>query len=267
MHVTDIFTYPVKSMAPLEHGRIEVSRRGLAGDRRWMVTDDNYRFVTGRLLGALAATAAKITDDGALVLGEGQDAVSVPVPGTSATIVEARVWRDTLALRDAGEPAARWLARRFGRPLRLVYQPSDIERLLPLEKAISAGDHVSLADAYPLLAIGTASLADLNRRLESPVTMRHFRPNIVLATDTAFVEDGLRQLSIGAVTFAVASPCSRCIFTTVDPQTGVKSRDGEPLQTLRSYRQGDDGQIYFGVNLVPLTTGVIEQGSLAAATT
>ena len=266
MHVTNIFTYPVKSMAPLEHTRIEVSRRGLVGDRRWMVIDENDRFVTGRLLGGLAASAVSVGEDGALLLEYGGDALGVPVPDASAAAVESTVWRDTLVLRDAGGAAAEWLSARFGRTLRLVYQPPDVERLLPAEKAVIAGDHVSLADAYPLLAIGTASLADLNKRLAAPVTMRHFRPNIVLETDTPHIEDGLKELSIGPVTFAVASPCARCVFTTVDPLTGVKHADGEPLHTLRQYRQGDDRQVYFGVNLVPLTTGVIEQGSTVNST-
>ena len=53
--------------------------------------------------------------------------------------------------------------------------------------------------------------------------------------------------------------CSRCTFTTVDPQTGVKSADGEPLKTLSSYRRADKG-VMFGQNLLVVRGGPIAVG-------
>ena len=51
--------------------------------------------------------------------------------------------------------------------------------------------------------------------------------------------------------------CTRCVFTTVDPETGTKDLKGEPLKTLRSFRSSLDPQErkeygtspFFGVNL------------------
>ncbi|XP_028178360.1 mitochondrial amidoxime-reducing component 1-like [Ostrinia furnacalis] len=31
-------------------------------------------------------------------------------------------------------------------------------------------------------------------------------------------------------------PCTRCAITTMDPETGARHPDSEPLKTLRSYR-------------------------------
>jgi len=32
----------------------------------------------------------------------------------------------------------------------------------------------------------------------------------------------------------------RCIFTTVDPDSGLKSKDQQPLKTLRNYRMNEE---------------------------
>ena len=36
-----------------------------------------------------------------------------------------------------------------------------------------------------------------------------------------------------------AKPCHRCIVTVVDPETGIRNKNGEPLKTLRTYRMTD----------------------------
>src|SRR5438477_7830 len=83
------------------------------------------------------------------------------------------------------------------------------------------------------------TLDDLNSRLARPVPMTSFRPNLVVAGAEAFAEDQWRRLRIGEVMFEVAKPCTRCIFTTVDPERGEKSADREPLLTLAKYRRFD----------------------------
>jgi uncharacterized protein YcbX len=51
----------------------------------------------------------------------------------------------------------------------------------------------------------------------------------------------------------VVKPCSRCILTTIDPQTGERSADREPLATLQSRAQADGAM--FGQNLVNDSNG------------
>ena len=51
--------------------------------------------------------------------------------------------------------------------------------------------------------------------------------------------------------------CTRCSFTTIDPESGTKDPSGEPLKTLRSFRSSLDTlerkeygtSPFFGVNL------------------
>ena len=88
--------------------------------------------------------------------------------------------------------------------------------------------------------------------------MRRFRPNIVVDNCEAFAEDSWKKIQIGEVVFRVAKPCSRCIMTTVDTDTGKKSGK-DPLATLAGYRRGEGG-IIFGQNLIHDNTGVIRVG-------
>lgn len=51
-------------------------------------------------------------------------------------------------------------------------------------------------------------------------------------------------------------------MTTVDPNTGVKSKDGEPLKTLRKFRSFGElkGSPAFGVNTTPDVLGMVKVG-------
>lgn len=83
--------------------------------------------------------------------------------------------------------------------------------------------------------ITEASLAELNSRLEEPVTAQQFRMNFVVKGSTAFEEDKWDWVKIGDVILRNVKPCTRCIFTTVDPETGTKNPKVEPLKTLKRY--------------------------------
>lgn len=257
MQVIEIYNFPVKSMAPQSTRFSEVTPRGLVQDRRWMVVDAKDRFVTGRFIPQLVTCTATVRGQ-FLVLERGGASIQVPFPDANARLREVAVWRDSVHALDAGDAVADWLEVQFGRALRLVYQAEDHHRWLPAEKARQPSDEVSFADGYPLLLIGTASLEELNSRLERPVSMQHFRPNVVIQTSVPFIEDSWSLVQLGAVRFELASRCSRCIFTTVEPDSGEKRADGEPLRTLRQYRTVEaEGGIMFGMNAIPRSTGVI----------
>ena len=91
------------------------------------------------------------------------------------------------------------------------------------------------------------------------MSFRNFRPNIVFRGAPAFQEDSWKEIEIGAAKFDVAKCCSRCILTTVDPDTGDKREDGEPIKTLGDYRRSNEG-IMFGINLIPRLKGNIKVG-------
>ena len=131
--------------------------------------------------------------------------------------------------------AAAWLEAFLERECRLV-------RFDPQHRRLSAriwtGDLEAenrFSDGFPVLVIGQASLVDLNSRLERPLPMNRFRPNIVMEGLGAYEEDRIDELYDDTVTFRLVKACTRCKVTTTDQETA--GLDGkEPLQTLKSYR-------------------------------
>jgi len=131
------------------------------------------------------------------------------------------------------------------------------------QKYRADGDEtVSFADGFPFLLIGQASLDDLNSRMDKPVEMTRFRPNIVVAGGTPFQEDEWRHIRINGVGFRVSKQCSRCEIITIDQKTAVK--DIEPMETLGTYRYRTKG-VMFGQNLVQEGPGTLRLGDTVEA--
>ena len=118
-------------------------------------------------------------------------------------------------------------------------------------------ENVSLADGFPLMIIGMASLDDLNHRLKVPLPMNRFRPNLIFTGGEAYEEDGWKNFTVGKNRFAGVKPCARCVTTTVNQETGEKGM--EPLVTLSKYRKKDN-QVYFGQNVLAIDKNEIHEG-------
>lgn len=260
MHLSALYRYPVKSAQGQALSQSASGPLGLFGDRRWMLVEhDNGRFLTQRAYPQMSQLSALHAADGGLLLtAPGLDPLQVAVPEPDNDLRGVTIWRDTLRVPDAGDAAAEWLSRFIGKPVRLVHVPEPRTRYLPAGYGENS-DRVAFADGFPLLLIGQASLDDLVQKVGRPLEMLRFRPNLVVEGSAAFAEDGWKRIRIGQQTFRVLSPCTRCILTTVDPRTGERSEDREPLTTLRTYRQ-KEGDVLFGQNLVADGEGVLEVG-------
>lgn len=252
--LASITLYPVKSVAGVSVESADVEPAGLAGDRRWMLVDPDGRFVTGRQLPELVRIRLAVEPDGTLTLPDGRR-VAPAAAGSARTVT---IWRDTVAAFEPDPAVSAWFSEQLGRSLRLVCGDPALPRPVRGPGA-EVDDVVSFADGYPVLLISEASLADLSARVGRAVEMERFRPNLTVAGGTAFQEDDWSVIEIGGVRFDVAKTCTRCVFTTVDPVTGERSVDGEPLHTLKSYRRSGDGVI-FGMNLIPRGHGSIRVG-------
>lgn len=260
LRLSALYRFPVKSLGGESLQRVAVDALGLAGDRRWMVVDSRSgRFLTQRQLPRMTQIGACWLDERTLQLSaSGQTALQVVVPPANQALRGVTVWRDSLAAPDAGDAAAQWLSALLGRDCRLVHVP--VSRARQVDTAYAqVGDKVGFADGFPLLLIGQASLDDLAARVGRPLEMLRFRPNLVIEGAAPYAEDGWRRLRIGEVEFERVKPCSRCAIPTLDPHSGERADDGEPLRTLATYRRDADG-VYFGQNLIQRGTGVLEVG-------
>ena len=110
--------------------------------------------------------------------------------------------------RDLGRPAAprsgRGSGPRAGSPtssrLTAAWSTCPTTSVRPANPAyVPAGSRVSFADAFPFLLLSEESLADLNRRMPSPVPMNRFRPNLVISGGDAYQEDGMTVFQVGAL--------------------------------------------------------------------
>jgi uncharacterized protein YcbX len=259
MHLTEINIYPIKSTRRIALTESEVLPRGLPWDRRWMLVDEQGQFITARQQPKLAMVETCIGVDRLQISVNGMANLHISLQPEKKKRQSVTVWQDTLDVCPVNEAANRWFSDYLATNCRLVQMTDDIIRGVNQDYG-QPGDEVSFADGFPLLLIGEASLEDLNQRLENKVSMRRFRPNVVVNGSDAYAEDNWHRLRIGEVEFEGVKACSRCVFTTIDPDTGIKDPAKEPLRTLSTYRRRDGKGVYFGQNLIPRTQGVIRIG-------
>ena len=257
--VASLHRYPLKSAGGVAPDTARVERRGLAGDRRWMLVDTDGAFLSQRTHPRLALIGVEATSEGLRLSAPERPPLSVPTPDAAAERLPVEVWGDTVEAALAPAAAHAWCAAHLDAEVRLVYMPSESRRTVDADYAVRADDIVSFADGYPLLLTTTASLADLNTRLDAPLPMDRFRPNVVVSGAEAWAEDTWRRLRIGEVTFRAVKPCGRCAITTIDQQTATRGK--EPLTTLARFRRDPTtGKVNFGWNLIPETQGTIRVG-------
>lgn len=254
--VKHIFIHPVKSMAGQMVEEALLTVDGLAGDRQFVVVNEKGKFRTARECPSLVVVKAVTVDNFLVLSALNERSISIPLLSHSQELKKIKLWDDDVTGADMGDDVARWLSDYLGKASRLI---------TIADKSIRQGKYrgtpKSFSDASPILLTSNASLNDLNRRLSVPVIDRNFRPNIVVTGEMEpFGEDLWAEIKIGDIVMQVAWGCNRCILTTVDPLTGAKSDDMEPVKTLKTFRTAADKNFYFGQNIIPQTQGTIHVG-------
>lgn len=262
--IASLHIHPVKGMRAVDVTRARVEPRGLAGDRRWLVVDEVGVFLTQRSHPRLATIDATPDGDGLILSTEGAPPLRVAAPSgeTRRSIV---VWDAHVSAALADDAAGKWLSPLIGENADLVFMDDRASR----QKAsvwTPAPVPVSFADAFPILAATTGSLAALNENIAAhggePVPMARFRPNIVIDCDEPWAEDKWTRLAIGDVVLDLVKPSDRCIVTTTDQKTG-RRMGKEPLAALARIHPSWDPRIsgvIFGMNAVPRAMGEIAVG-------
>ncbi|MBV6441201.1 MAG: putative protein YcbX [Saprospiraceae bacterium] len=253
--LSEIWTYPVKSLGGIALTEAKVEPRGLQYDRRWMLVDETGRFVSQREIPAMALLGTAIEPPYLTVFWKNDplEKIRIPldVPENELEKLRVEVWSDRCAAQVLPDDINNWFSDNLKGYLRLVHMPGSTRRWADGRYA-PKGQHVSFADGYPFLLIGQASLDDLNRRLAQPLPMNRFRPNFVFTGGQAFEEDTWGEFQISDIQFRCVKPCARCIIPTTDQETGARA--AEPLKTLATFRQVEH-KILFGQNVVWLGEG------------
>lgn len=247
--ITALNIYPVKSCKGIALEHAPIATTGFAHDREWLIVRPNGQFITQREDPRLALVATALTDDALTLSAPGVVTLTVPFAASAASM-EVTCWRDKCAAFDAGTEAAAWLETYLGSPYRLVRFDPSRTRLASTAWTQDVESPTQFADGFPFLVISQSSLEDLNGRLQQPLPMNRFRPNIVVDGLPAFGEDEVHEFAGDGVRLRVVKPCTRCVITTTNQATAEREGD-EPLRTLRSYRFSRELKgVMFGQNAI-----------------
>ncbi|EPR68717.1 MOSC domain-containing protein [Cyclobacterium qasimii] len=260
MKVSQINIYPIKSLGGINLIDANVEISGFQYDRNWMLVDQNGKFLTQRSLPEMALLQVELQEKGLLVYHQlnPEDRIEIPFLENTGEKIEGTVWDDSVKTLHVSSKIDKWFSAKLKTNCQLVKMDLDNKRYIEGKYKVN-NEHVSFADSMPFLIIGQSSLDDLNSKLEVPIPMARFRPNIVFTGALPFAEDDWDNIQIGQVRFKVTKPCARCTMITIDQKTGEKGK--EPLTTLSQYRKVD-GKILFGQNLIALDKGGIAVGNI-----
>lgn len=290
MHISEINIYPIKSLKGISVEFSIVEDRGLRHDRRWMLTDKNNMFFTQREFPRMALIEVGVDDEALYVTADGFGTLEIAHSPETGDRRDVTIWQSVCPGEVYNGVVNEWFSDVLGTDCQLVHMPDDSRRSIS-ERFDRGGEIVSFADGYPLLVIGEASLADLNRRIAEthsklpprppngdtppkqggepfvPLPMNRFRPNIVVSGSEAYAEDNWGRIRVGDAVFRGTKPCARCVMTTVD-QTKGEFVGKEPLSMLATYRKAQNvipdrfeslgmsaTSVLFGQNLVGESIG------------
>ena len=255
--LNEIYIYPVKSLGGLALQETEVTNRGLKHDRRWMLVDEQGRFLSQRTSPNMALFKLVPETGGfrVIYMPDGSSVI-IRFSATMGESLPVTIWDDTCTGTLVDTEADRWFSARLNCACRLVYMADDALRPVD-ERYAKQAELVSFADAYPTLLIGQASIDYLNQQLPDPVEADRFRPNLIFTGGYAHQEDQMAHITINHIDFYGVKPCARCVMIGINQQTGRVGK--EPAKTLATYRQWNK-KVYFGQNLLHQGCGKIRVG-------
>lgn len=257
--VASLHIYPIKSCQGLDVSSIYVEEFGPRHDREWLIVDQKGTFQTQRTLPKLAQIQTALTKDSLQLKFDGET-IETSLEDFSQDVMQVKVWSaEITAHRETDEVFNRTLSKFLGKDLMLV-RFGPLSHREATHKGQGLGAAVRFSDKTALLVTNQQSLKDLNSKLDTPIEMNRFRPNVVVTGTNPWEEDQWKKLKVGQVELEVASACGRCTMITIDQKKGV-SPSKEPLTKLGEFRRFGNS-IDFGVVVVQRTFGEIKVGDV-----
>lgn len=253
--LSGIRIYPIKGCAGADVEVAHMDTYGLRHDRRWMLINaqgaDLHQFDYPRL----ANITVSLHETALFVQAPGMSPLTIPLQPQHTHPLPVRWFDGASEALPVSVQADEWFQEFLHTPCRLVFLPKSVQRDKQLDATTYQTPTGFTSQQYHLLSEG--SLNDLNQRLETPVPIDRFRPNLIVSGVPAFAEDSWHTLQINQHTFHVVAPCERCAITTVDPLIGVMTGK-EPMKTLARYRTVQR-KVLFGQYLFSTETGTLHR--------
>ena len=221
LSISHLFIYPIKSLGGIELNSSDVGIRGLQHDRRFLLIDENNRFLTQREFPQMALLQTAIQNEELLIYPKQQptEVFALPLfPKYSGKKIRVQIWEDECETHLISDEADKWFSQELKIKCRLVYLPDSTKRNVDPKYAMN-NETVNFQDGFPMLIFAQASLNELNSRLVQKLPINRFRPNLVFTGGIAFQEDLMKRFRIKEMDFYCVKPSARCVITTTDQQT------------------------------------------------
>jgi len=270
--ISGLTIYPIKSCRGVEVSEADCTLIGLTNgehlrDRCLMVINEQNNFLHARIHPEMVLIEPHLNGNQLELKAPDMEPISIDISSFFNNSVNVKVWGEEVASIDCGDEIAIWLSRFLFKQetgARLAYYPSShtsrtikTNEVFPLMKLT---DGAVFHDMGPYHLLSEASIRDLNSNLDqaNEVSTLNFRPTIIVSDCPAFAEDSWNFIKIGDdAVFRTMKQCNRCILTTINPKTGIKHPDMEPLRTLRTYRLAEDPAVRKVVGQSPFLGTVI----------
>lgn len=293
--LSELTLFPVKSCAGISLQEAECTEYGVQTvsdgpmklrDRFFIVYGEQTKeFKTARTYPKMVLINMSLDGTDAVKLSApDMPEIRVKVPQASENNKRAcfKFWFDDLVETvDCGDTAAQWLSKYMLNQdcgVRLGYHLTDtipqrvaVKKLTQCYKTLRNSDLGAYSDICSFMLMTESSIYDLKKKTSSDVSIipRQFRPNFLVQGSIPYEEDKWEWIKIGeTAVFRNVKPCTRCVFTTLNPITAVMDPKREPLRTLKGYRQVTDPAMLkvegtspaFGIYLGLYLTGTVRIG-------
>jgi uncharacterized protein YcbX len=229
MHISQLWTYPVKSMMGSMVERIELSELGIVGDRHWAIRDLERGGIRGaKKIGELMQFSAQRNNNDVIITFPGGTQVSSADEDVNFMLSEVlgrNVLLESLPTDnnlehfrrgpgDSDDPLTE-LRGIFGRE---ENEPLPNFASFPPEVAEFESPPGTHHDCWPLMVMTTSALQAMQQALpDSNVDIKRFRPSIVIDTPESghpeFTWTG-KTAQLGTAVIEFLDPCPRCIMIT-----------------------------------------------------
>jgi uncharacterized protein YcbX len=116
IEINQLFIYPVKSLRGIAVSSAELTATGFKWDRHWMITKPDGGFLTQRQFPKMVLIQPQLTADSIILSKTGMNDLIIPFKntgesGSTDTITDAKVWKDSCKVVDEGEAASAWITQ------------------------------------------------------------------------------------------------------------------------------------------------------------
>lgn len=252
--VVRISIAPVKALGLVHPEEVELTRTGVAGDRRFWLLDADGRLANGKRFPQLMALKPEWDEASrrlALVLPGGERVEGVVEPGEP---VAAELYGEPHPSRAVPGPWQEAISAVAGEPLTLLWSEHGA-----VDRGAGRGGWASIVSRASLERLGEEAGA------EAPPDGRQFRMLLEIDGVGAHEEDGWvgGRVRAGEAVLAPLGDVGRCVVTTRDPDTGELVFP--TLDVLAAYRrQGVSEPLPFGIWCDVAEPGRVQLGDIVA---